>query len=68
VGANNSIIQDGINGFLANSDEEWFYKLNRLIIDPELRRTLGEAGRRTVEERFSVRRAAPVLLEIMNSL
>jgi glycosyltransferase involved in cell wall biosynthesis len=68
VGANNSIIQDGINGFLANSDEEWFDKLNRLIIDPELRRTLGEAGRRTVEERFSVRRAAPVLLEIMNSL
>jgi glycosyltransferase involved in cell wall biosynthesis len=68
IGVNKTIIQDGVNGFLAQSEDEWFDRLTGLILDPKLRRTIGEAGRRTVEERFSVKRTAPILLEIMNSL
>lgn len=54
VGVNTEIIQDGVNGFLAGSTQEWVDKLARLIEDPELRRTMGIAARRTVEERYSV--------------
>ncbi len=54
VGVNSDIIQDGVNGFLASSKEEWVAKLSLLIEDAELRRKIGVAGRKTVEKDFSV--------------
>jgi glycosyltransferase involved in cell wall biosynthesis len=54
IGVNTEIIQDGVNGFLASTDEEWIEKLSALIASPELRRNTGEKGRKTVEERYSV--------------
>jgi len=53
VGVNTEIIQDGVNGFLASSDEEWTEKLTLLIENPELRYKLGKAGRQTVIEKYS---------------
>jgi glycosyltransferase involved in cell wall biosynthesis len=53
VGANKEIIRDGENGFLANSETEWFEKLSILIDSADLRRKLGTNGRLTVEERYS---------------
>lgn len=61
VGVNREIIQDGVNGFLASTEQEWVDKLGRLLSDPDLRRTFGEVGRRTVEERYSLQKAAPIL-------
>ena len=61
VGVNREIIQDGVNGFLASTEQEWMDKLGRLLADPDLRRRFGESGRRTVEERYSLRKHAPVL-------
>lgn len=54
VGVNSTIVQDGKNGFLASTDEEWKEKLSKLIADADLRRRLGLAARRTVEEKYSV--------------
>ena len=54
VGVNKDIIQDGVNGFLADTDEEWFSKLCQLIESDELRSRLGKAGRETVVSRYSV--------------
>jgi glycosyltransferase involved in cell wall biosynthesis len=48
VGVNNQIIKDGVNGFLANSIEEWVEKLSTLIEDAALRVQFGEEGRKTV--------------------
>lgn len=59
VGVNREIIDDGVNGFLASSEDEWVEKLTRLADDPALRRRLGEAGRQTIEERYSLRVNAP---------
>ena len=53
VGINTEIITDGINGYLANTDEEWVNKISQLIDSFELRRRLGIAGRKTVEEKYS---------------
>ncbi len=53
VGVNNEIISHGKNGFLANKPEEWQQILSQLIEDADLRKNIGEAGRKTVEERFS---------------
>lgn len=54
VGVNKEIISHGKNGFLADSETEWINYLSLLIEDKELRIKLGEEGRRTVLERFSV--------------
>jgi glycosyltransferase involved in cell wall biosynthesis len=54
VGVNADIIRDGENGMLAVTEDEWVEKLSQLIVDSELRKRLGKAGRKTVVERFSV--------------
>ena len=61
VGVNREIIEDGRNGFLAATEDEWVEKLGRLLSDPSLRQRFSEAGRRTIEERYSVRVNAPRL-------
>lgn len=54
IGVNAEIIRDGENGFLASSGEEWIKKLSLLISDPLLRQRIATAGRKTVEEKYSV--------------
>ncbi len=53
VGVNRTIVREGENGLLAATDAEWKKKLTHLIADAELRQRLGQAARRTVEERYS---------------
>ncbi len=53
VGVNSEIIQDGVNGFLANKEEEWINKLSLLIESPILREQLGKKGRETVVAKYS---------------
>lgn len=65
VGVNNSIIQHGENGFIANNDEEWFELLSQLIDSFELRQRLGKAGRKTIEERYSVESQKEKYLEVL---
>ena len=54
VGVNTEIIEHGTNGFLAHNDEEWEHYLTLLIDNSQLRTTIGNAGRKTVEERYSI--------------
>jgi len=65
VGVNGDIIQDGHNGFLASTPEEWVDKLTRLIRDESLRARFAKEGRRTVEARYSAEVQAPRLVEIL---
>ncbi len=58
VGASREIIQHGRNGLLASSRTEWLSCLETLIDNLELRQELGAAGRRTVEDQYSMRRCA----------
>ncbi|MBU0606046.1 MAG: glycosyltransferase family 4 protein [Candidatus Omnitrophica bacterium] len=59
VGVNKEIVEDGVNGILASSHEEWIRALTALRDDKDLRRRLGSAGRKKVEERYSVQVTAP---------
>jgi glycosyltransferase involved in cell wall biosynthesis len=65
VGVNREIIEDGVNGFLASSPDEWVEKLGRLLSDPALRARFAEAGRRTVEARYSLQVNAPRMADIL---
>lgn len=66
VGANCDVIQDGVNGFLVGCEEEWVDRVERLLGDPALRARMGAAGRRTVDERYSLRAAAVQWLDVLD--
>jgi glycosyltransferase involved in cell wall biosynthesis len=68
VGVNTDIIQDGENGFLAATDDEWLDKLTRLLRSQELRTKLGHAGRRTVEQKYSAISQAPRVYDVFKSV
>ncbi len=65
VGVNREIIQDGANGFLAASEDEWVEKLGRLLEDAALRRRFAEVGRQTIEGGYSVTVNAPRLAAVL---
>jgi glycosyltransferase involved in cell wall biosynthesis len=67
VGVNTTIITDGENGYLASNTAEWLEKIRRLLGSAELRKRVGLAGRRTVEERFSAKVIAPKVIEIFKA-
>jgi glycosyltransferase involved in cell wall biosynthesis len=45
VGVNRTIIRNGENGFLADTEDEWISILKNLLADPQLRQKLGREGR-----------------------
>jgi len=67
VGMNTDLIRDGENGFLASNADEWIAKLTLLLRSTELRRNLGLAGRKTVEEGFSANSQVPRVHEVFRS-
>lgn len=67
VGVNREIVQVGVNGFLAETEAEWVAALDTLRRDHDLRRRMGAAGRRMVEERYCVEVMAPRLAQLLRS-
>ncbi len=68
VGVNSEIIRDGENGFLAGTENEWINKISKLILDKELRLSLGMAGRDTVVNRYSVTSQKDVYLRAFKEI
>jgi len=68
VGVNTEIIQQGNNGFLASTTDEWISCLSQLIEDAELRKCVGKAGRETVLEKYSVASQQQNYLNAFNEL
>ena len=67
VGVNRDIIHDGLDGCLPRTREEWFQTIARLVKDPFLRDTLGHAGRRRVEQAFSLAVHGPRLVHTVET-
>ena len=67
VGVNSTIIKDGENGFLADGKDEWIAKIKLLIDSAALRRSIGVAGRETVEREYSAKVVAPRVWEVFRS-
>jgi glycosyltransferase involved in cell wall biosynthesis len=67
VGVNREIIQSGVNSMLASTPQEWVDHLSLLLTDQDLRRRMAIAGRRTIEERYSLRVTAPQLTAVLRT-
>ena len=68
IGANFRIIENGVSGFLENSEEGWISRLGYLINEPEIRRIIGQKSRERVEQYYSVYANAPVYLGIFDDV
>jgi glycosyltransferase involved in cell wall biosynthesis len=68
MGSMTDIVQDGVNGFLARTPDEWYDRLHVLIRDASLRRDMGAAARRTVVERFSTQQTMPLLHQLFETV
>jgi len=62
------IIEDGINGFIVSSEEEWVLKLKNLLEDKKLRIELGSKGRERVREGYCFDVTIPKIAKIIESL
>jgi len=63
VGVNKEIIDDMVTGLFARTKEEWVKALTMLIENKELRRSMGEKGRKKAIERYSLTYTAPLFYE-----
>jgi glycosyltransferase involved in cell wall biosynthesis len=67
VGINRTLVEDGVDGFLATSEEEWTDRLCRLIEDADLRQRMGVAGRRKMERGYALSASASRFIEILKA-
>lgn len=67
VGANHQIVDNGENGFLVQTPDEWRNALSSLIKDANLRRTFGQNARQKIQDKYSLAQTAPQYLEILRS-
>ena len=68
IGVNTVIVQDGENGFIAATEEEWIQKLRQLLQSAQLRNRFGQTARAAVEQTYSARTQAPRVYEIFRGL
>ena len=54
VGVNREIVENGVDGFLCQSAEDWFSALEYLILNPDKRKEMGAKGRQKIIRCYSV--------------
>ena len=54
IGANAKVIKDGYNGFLAESEPDWYRKLKILLSNKSLRLEFGDKGYETVMNNYTL--------------
>jgi glycosyltransferase involved in cell wall biosynthesis len=64
VGVNAQIIADGINGYIIK-DDDWYEKIESLILEKELRKNMGENGRKNIESHYGINANYPKLKKII---
>jgi glycosyltransferase involved in cell wall biosynthesis len=67
VGINAQIVEQGINGYLAETSKDWIQALTRLMADSELRQRMGKTAREKVERCCTVQVNAPRLASILSA-
>lgn len=68
VGVNKEIINEGVNGYLAESEEEWYEKLDQIIQNASLRKQIGTTARQYIISNYSVEAHRSRYLEYFNEV
>jgi glycosyltransferase involved in cell wall biosynthesis len=65
VGVNTEIVEEGVNGFLATGRDDWIRALTDLLTDTNMRQRFGVAGRKRIEQIYSLQVIAPGLANFL---
>ena len=68
VGVHKEIIQEGINGLFAASNQEWIEKINLLAHDKTLRERIGLEGKKTVDSHCSLKANLPKIINAIKGI
>ena len=68
VGENRYLIKDGVNGYLAETTEEWVGKIKSLHENHSLARSLGVQGQETIRQHYSYQAQVPKIARIIKEL
>lgn len=68
VGVNREIVEPQVNGYLATSSEQWLAALRELRESAQIRKTMGQAGRRKAEQKYNLQGTASKLFSLLSSL
>lgn len=68
VGVNNSIIQDGVNGYFAKTPGEWVERVSTLVADNGIRRKIGTAALESVSRQYTYDIVAPGFIRILKDV
>jgi len=67
VGVNSTIIDNGQNGFVCDTPQEWKEKLKLLISNPEMRSAFGDHGRKKIVREYSIRSQAEKFVSLFGA-
>lgn len=67
-GGQRDIVQDGMNGYLAQNSQEWQQKVAFLIEEPNKREAMGRKARESVEKAYSLDQISQKLIQVFNEL
>lgn len=68
VGVNRDIVEHGVNGLLAETDADWRAAIQLLLSDADLRRRMGAAGRKKVEESYALQVWGPRVAQMLRQV
>jgi glycosyltransferase involved in cell wall biosynthesis len=67
IGVNEEIVDDGVNGFICETEYDWESKISLLLQDSSLRTVLGIAAKKKIEDQYSVKATEQAFLKIFKS-
>ncbi|HET9908420.1 MAG TPA: glycosyltransferase family 4 protein [Anaerolineales bacterium] len=67
VGVNRQMVEQGRNGYLADSTEDWLLALRELLSNRQKNLEMGLAGRHKAEQLYNLQVTAPKLLNLLSS-
>ena len=66
VGVNRQIVEPDLNGYLADTTEEWLMALRKLTTDGQKNFEMGLAGRQKAEQMYNLQVTAPRLIDLLS--
>jgi glycosyltransferase involved in cell wall biosynthesis len=66
VGVNTKIVDNGVNGFICEKEDDWYDKMELLLNNPELREKMGAAARNKIQSHYSVKATAGMFLSLFS--